>query len=114
MKKKTKLILNETLDKAISPPKKRDLSKLDSLLEEYHEPAKPIALKVAAPTTVKDIKPQDFENASGQPVNQNPVDQLTSVVNQISGQPVNQKNESLVNQSANYRSRRERRLKGLR
>ena len=45
MKKKTKLILNATLDKAISPPKKRDLSKLDSLLEEYHDASKPNTLK---------------------------------------------------------------------
>src|SRR5215203_706446 len=55
MKKKTKLILNATLDKAISPPKKRDLSKLDSLLEEYHEPAKTIVIKPTAEISVKEV-----------------------------------------------------------
>lgn len=114
MKKKTKLILNETLDKAISPPKKRDLSKLDTLLEEYHEPVKPIVLKPVAASPVEEIKPAEKSPEIGQPVNQKLVDQLTSVVNQNSGQPVNQKNGKLVNQSENYRSRRERRLKGLR
>ncbi|MDQ3018876.1 MAG: hypothetical protein M3Q64_03330 [bacterium] len=41
MNKKTKLKLNETLDKALEPPKKRDLSKLDELLNPYDVSEKP-------------------------------------------------------------------------
>jgi hypothetical protein len=42
MNKKTKLKLNETLDKALEPPKKRDISKLDELLSPYDVPDKPL------------------------------------------------------------------------
>jgi len=53
MKKSTKFKLNETLDKALSPPK-RDRSKLDSLLDEYTDkPSKP--LNVLSTQTVKTI-----------------------------------------------------------
>ncbi len=41
MNKKTKLKLSETLNKALEPPKKRDLSKLDELLDLYDVPDKP-------------------------------------------------------------------------
>jgi hypothetical protein len=65
---------------------------------------------------------------TGQPVNQNSVNQLTSVVNQLIPSVVNQQQEEAVNQLTNknievvnqltvekkFRSRRERKLKGLR
>ncbi len=65
---------------------------------------------------------------TGQPVNQNSVNQLTSVVNQFIPSVVNQQQEETVNQLTNkntemvnqlsiekkFRSRRERKLKGLR
>jgi hypothetical protein len=65
---------------------------------------------------------------TGQPVNQNSVNQLTSVVNQSVPAMVNQSEEKMVNQLASgtttlvnqlaseriFRSRRERKLKGLR
>jgi hypothetical protein len=65
---------------------------------------------------------------TGQPVNQNSVNQLTSVVNQSVPAVVNQSEEKMVNQLASettalvnqltseriFRSRRERKLKGLR
>ncbi len=41
MNKKTKLKLNETLNKALEPPKNRDKSKLDELLNLYHVQEKP-------------------------------------------------------------------------
>ncbi len=73
---------------------------------------------------------QDREKVenTGQPVNQNPVNQLTSVVNQIIPEVANQpknivanqltvNSEKVVNQlisERKFRSRRERKLKGLR
>jgi hypothetical protein len=67
-----------------------------------------------------EIQPENDEN-TGQPVNQKVVNQLTSMVNQpeelLVNHLVNQSEEKLVNQSNQekmYRSRRDRKLKGLR
>jgi hypothetical protein len=67
-----------------------------------------------------EIQPENDEN-TGQPVNQKVVNQLTSMVNQpeelLVNHLVNQPEEKLVNQSNQekmYRSRRDRKLKGLR
>jgi hypothetical protein len=73
---------------------------------------------------------QDREKVerTGQPVNQNSVNQLTSMVNQLIPSVVNQQEKGVVNQLTNkspelanqltsekkFRSRRERKLKGLR
>jgi hypothetical protein len=62
---------------------------------------------------------QDREVAenSGQPVNQNSVSQSTSVANQLDSQLANQLDSQLANQSTNekiYKSRKQRRQKGLR
>jgi hypothetical protein len=59
---------------------------------------------------------ESLEN-SGQPVSQNPVSQSTSVANQSDSQLANQSDSQLANQSTSekiYRSRKERRQKGLR
>jgi hypothetical protein len=58
-----------------------------------------------------------IEEKTGQPVNQFVVNQLTNVVNQSQEDVVNQSQEDVVNQydtEKMYRSRRERKLKGLR
>jgi hypothetical protein len=67
-----------------------------------------------------EIRPENDEN-TGQPVNQKVVNQLTTLVNQseelLVDQVVNQSEKKLVNQSNQekmYRSRRDRKLKGLR
>ncbi len=41
MNKKTRLKLNETLNKALEPPRNRDKSKLDELLNLYDVQEKP-------------------------------------------------------------------------
>jgi hypothetical protein len=59
---------------------------------------------------------ESLEN-SGQPVSQNPVSQSTSVANQSDSQLANQSDSQLASQSTSekiYRSRKERRQKGLR
>jgi hypothetical protein len=59
---------------------------------------------------------ESLEN-SGQPVSQNAVSQSTSVANQSDGELANQSDGRLANQSTSekiYRSRKERRQKGLR
>jgi ElaB/YqjD/DUF883 family membrane-anchored ribosome-binding protein len=61
--------------------------------------------------------PPEETQDTGQPVNQNSVNQLTSEVNQLASQLVNQLASQPDNQLTNensYRSRRERKLKGLR
>jgi len=69
------------------------------------------------PLDIIQLPTPETEENSGQPVNQNSVNQLTSVVNQSENLLVNQSEQALVNQTVTektYRSRRERRLKGLR
>jgi hypothetical protein len=63
------------------------------------------------------VKPSPETEETGQPVNQNLDNQLTSAVNQSSSQLVNQSSSHPDNQLTSenlYRSRRERKLKGLR
>jgi hypothetical protein len=60
---------------------------------------------------------REFAENSGQPVNQNLVSQSTSVANQLDSQLVSQLDSQLANQSTNekiYKSRKQRRQKGLR
>jgi hypothetical protein len=62
-------------------------------------------------------KDRDRVENAGQPVSQNSASQSTSVVSQLDGQLASQLDGQLANQSANekiYRSRKERRQKGLR
>jgi hypothetical protein len=68
------------------------------------------------PDSLIEIRPE-IEESSGQPVNQKMVNQLTTVVNHSDEIMVNHSGEELVNQIQTekmYRSRRERKLKGLR
>lgn len=113
MKKKTKAILNETLDKALAAPKKRDTTKLDDLLNPYDVPVKPPLELVEQPPT---SLPKISEN-TGQPANQTVVNQLTTLANQLASQPANQNTGQPANQLTspeNYPSRRLRKQKGLR
>jgi hypothetical protein len=69
------------------------------------------------PLDIIQIPAPEIEVNSGQPVNQNVVNQLTTLVNQSEDLMVNQLEQPLVNQPVSekmYRSRRERKLKGLR
>lgn len=94
--------------------------------EKPFEPQKlELVEKIQEPETSLPEKTVEIKENFGQPVNQNPVNQLTTMDNQTKDLVVNQKENEMDNQLASkpvnqltsensFRTRRERKLKGLR
>lgn len=87
MNKKTKLKLNETLDKALQPPKRKSQDGLSALLSQYTEELKPIETAITEQKPVIESLPSQSSHTR-QTLDVSPTRNFSKVANSISKQAV--------------------------